>query len=170
MDLQSLLLLVGSVFGIFSIIIVITRIFGLRTFAKMSSFDFASTIAIGSILASIILNENQSLVKGGLALLMIIAFQTLFSFLVRKNSWFKSLFTNKPQLIMLDGEILQDNLKKCNVGMSDLMAKLREANVHKLSEVQAVIFENTGDISVLHSADNQEIDAILMKDIADKNN
>lgn len=170
MDLQSLLLLVGSVFGIFSIIIVITRIFGLRTFAKMSSFDFASTIAIGSILASIILNENQSLVKGGLALLMIIAFQTLFSFLVRKNSWFKSLFTNKPQLIMLDGEILQDNLKKCNVGMSDLMAKLREANVHKLSEVQAVIFESTGDISVLHSADNQEIDAILMKDIADKNN
>lgn len=169
MDLHSLLVLVGSVFGIFSIIIIITRIFGLRTFAKMSSFDFASTIAIGSILASIILNKDQSLLKGGIALLTVIAFQTLFSFLVRKNSWFKSLFTNKPQLIMRDGEILHDNLKKCNVGISDLMAKLREANVHKLSEVQAVIFESTGDISVLHSADKQEIDAILIRDIADIN-
>lgn len=169
MDIKTMALVVGSVFGIFSIIIIITRIFGLRTFAKMSSFDFASTIAIGSILASIIMNQDQSLVKGGLALVTIIAFQTLFSFLVRKNSWFKSLFTNKPQLIMLDGEILHDNLKKCNVGVSDLMAKLREANVHELSEVQAVIFESTGDISVLHSSDKNSVEDILLRDVASLN-
>ena len=41
-----------SIIAIFTAIIVITRISGLRTFAKMSSFDFASTIAIGSVLAS----------------------------------------------------------------------------------------------------------------------
>jgi len=166
MDLQTFLLVVGSVFGIFLIVIIIARIFGLRTFAKMSSFDFASTIAVGSILASIILNKNQSLLKGGLALLCIIAFQTFFSYLVRKNDWFKKLFTNKPQLIMKDGKILHENLKRCNVGENDLMAKLREANVHKISEVQAVIFESTGDISVLHSAEKEEIDDILMQDVA----
>lgn len=168
MTIDVALLVIVSVFGIFTAIIIITRIFGLRTFAKMSSFDFASTIAVGSILASIIINNDQSILKGILALMCIIAFQTLFSFLVRKNDWFKKLFTNKPQFLMKDGEIFYDNLKSCNVGVSDLMGKLREANVHKLSEVQAVVFESTGDISVLHSSDLDTVETIILSDVASK--
>ena len=72
--------------AIFTIIIVITRISGLRTFAKMSSFDFASTIAIGSILASVVMNTDQSLLKGGVALAGIVLFQTLFAF-VALSAW-----------------------------------------------------------------------------------
>ena len=132
----------------------------------MSSFDFASTIAVGSILAAIVINKDQGVLKGILALVCVIGFQTLFSFLVRKVDWFKKLFTNTPQLLMKDGEIFYDKLQKCNVGVSDLMAKLREANVHKMSEVQAVIFESTGDISVLHSKEREAVDPILLEDVS----
>lgn len=165
MTVSDAILLILSVLGIFSIIIIITRIFGLRTFAKMSSFDFASTIAVGSILASIILNSNYSLLKGSIALVSIIGFQTLFSFLVRKLPAFKRLFTNKPQLIMWDGNVLHDGLKKCNIDETDLIAKLREANVHNRDEVKAVIFESTGDISVLHNSEDKAIENFIMKDI-----
>ncbi|WP_107037253.1 DUF421 domain-containing protein [Brumimicrobium mesophilum] len=165
MTLQDAFMLILSVLGIFTIIIVITRIFGLRTFAKMSSFDFASTIAVGSVLASIILNSDQSLLKGGIALTTIIAFQTIFSFLVRKVDTFNQLFTNKPQVIMWKGEILYDALKKCNVGEDDLIAKLRESNVHDFSEVKAVIFESTGDVSVLHNDQDKEVSKKLLKDV-----
>lgn len=165
MNLENAVLIIASVVAIFAITILITRVFGLRTFAKMSSFDFASTIAIGSILASIILNKDQGILKGALALISIIAFQALFSYLIRKSDFFKNLFTNKPQLLMKDGEIFQDKLKQCNVDQSDLMAKLREANVHQLSDVKAVIFESTGDISVLHNSDDIEIDEIITEDV-----
>ncbi len=166
MNIDTAILVILSVFGIFTGIIIITRIFGLRTFAKMSSFDFASTIAVGSILAAIVINKDQGVLKGILALVCVIGFQTLFSFLVRKSNWFKKLFTNKPQMLMKDGEIYYDNLQKCNVGVSDLMAKLREANVHKFSEVQAVIFESTGDISVLHSSAMDGVDSMILEDVA----
>ncbi len=166
MNIDTAILVILSVFGIFTGIIIITRIFGLRTFAKMSSFDFASTIAVGSILAAIVINKDQGVFKGILALVCVIGFQTLFSFLVRKSNWFKKLFTNKPQMLMKDGEIYYDNLQKCNVGVSDLMAKLREANVHKFSEVQAVIFESTGDISVLHSSAMDGVDSMILEDVA----
>lgn len=166
MNLDTAFIVAISVLGIFTGMIIITRIFGLRTFAKMSSFDFASTIAIGSILASIVINKDQSIQKGILAIVCIVTFQTIFAFLIRKNTWFNNLFTNKPQMLMKDGEILHENLKKSNVGINDLMAKLREANVHELHEVQAVIFESTGDISVLHSSDKNSIDDIIIKDVA----
>lgn len=165
MTLLESVWLILSVFGIFTVIIIITRIFGLRTFAKMSSFDFASTIAVGSVLASIILNSNYSILKGALTLFTIIAFQTLFSYLVRTNNWFKKLFTNKPQLIMYNGKILYKQLKECNVGENDLIAKLREANVHNFDEVKAVIFESTGDVSVIHNDENKNLEPLLLKDV-----
>ncbi|TYB75864.1 DUF421 domain-containing protein [Bizionia myxarmorum] len=165
MTLQASIWLILSVLGIFSIIIIITRIFGLRTFAKMSSFDFASTIAVGSVLASIILNTDYSLLKGAITLITIIGFQTLFSYLVRKHDFFKKIVTNKPQIVMWNGEILHDKLKFCNVGVDDLLAKLREANVHDFSEVKAVIFESTGDVSVIHNNDGRPVAKELLKDV-----
>ena len=151
-----------SIVAIFTVMIIITRISGLRTFAKMSSFDFASTIAIGSVLAAVILNPDQSLVKGGITLAGIIAFQTLFALLVRKSTFFKNLATNDPLLLMKDGKILYKNLEKSNVGEGDLTAKLREANVLDYSEVRAVVLESTGDMSVLHDdGDNKLSDKLL---------
>ena len=165
MTLQEILWLVLSVLAVFSIIILITRIFGLRTFAKMSSFDFASTIAVGSVLASVILNSDYTLLKGAIVLVSIIGFQTLFSFLVRKVPIFKELFTNEPQIIMWNGKILYDKLKKCNVGKDDLIAKLREANVHDFDEVKAVVFESTGDVSVIHNKEDKKVSQRVLNDV-----
>lgn len=52
------------------------------------------------------------------------------------------------------------------VSQADLMAKLREANVLQLSQVKAVVFETTGDISVLHSEHSLQIDSIIMDDVS----
>ena len=57
---------------------------------------------------------------------------------------------NEPLMIMWGQDILEDNLKAAKMTRSDLMAKLREANVLRMEQVQAVIFEQTGDVSVLH--------------------
>lgn len=154
-----------SVIIVFTIIITITRISGLRTFAKMSSFDFASTIAIGSILATIILDTNQSLVKGAIALSAIVLFQTSFAFAVRKSKTLNRLFTNDPIILMKDGKIYYENLNKTNVGEDDLIAKLREANVIHFDEVLAVVLESTGDMSVLHTNSDKKLMEKLLQGV-----
>jgi len=146
-----------TVLAIFSIVILVTRISGLRTFAKISSFDFASTIAVGSIIATIILNPGQSILKGGIALGGILLFQSVFTFMVRKIPAFEKLVTNKPMLIMQHGKILEDNLHSTNLSEEDLIAKLREANVIDFDEVLAVVLESTGDVSVLHTSSNKQL-------------
>lgn len=156
-----------SVLLIFSIIILITRISGLRTFAKMSAFDFASTIAIGSILASVVMNTGQSIVKGTIALGTIVAFQTLYSYMKRKSDRLSELLSNTPTLIMDGDRILYDNLARTNVSEEDLIAKLRESNVRHFGEVLAVVLESTGDVSVLHAGDGTELNREqLLKGVA----
>jgi len=71
---------------------------------------------------------------------------------------FESLSQNEPIILMRDGVICHEALSHTRVTESDLIAKLREANVLDFSEVRAVVLETTGDVSVLHGEDcSQEL-------------
>lgn len=150
---------------IYLYIILITRFAGKRTFAKMTSFDFAVTIAMGSILADAVNKPFSSLLPAFVSLALLAILQVIFALVLSKSNKAEKVLTNTPILLMKDGQILEDNLKKALVSRADLMGKLREANALQLSQVKAVVFETTGDVSVLHSADNKDIDPIIMEDV-----
>jgi len=161
----SLYAIILTAIGIYICTIVYTRLAGKRSFSKMSSFDFAMTVAIGSILASTILSKSTSLLQGAVGLASVYVLQ-LFVALLRRNKQFQKLVDNKPVLLMDGQEILHENLKKSHVTLDDLKSKLREANVLELSQVRAVIFESTGDIAVLHTKDeNQQIEDFILEDV-----
>lgn len=132
-------------------LMILVRANGLRSFSKMTNFDFVMTIAVGSLLAGSIqsttwLEFTQAL--SALAALFLV--QYLISRLRNASDAFKSAIQNKPVVLMRDGAIIQEALVQTRVTRDDLIAKLREANVLDLSQVRAVILETTGDISVLH--------------------
>lgn len=135
---------------IYAYIVIITRIFGKRTFAKMSSFDFAVTIAMGSILADAVNKPLDNLVPAFISIVLLAALQVIFAKIRTASQKAAKISSNTPQFLMRNGEILHHNLKMALMTEMELMAKLREANVLELSEVRAVILETTGDISVLH--------------------
>ncbi len=150
---------------VYLVLILLTRMAGKRSFSKMSSFDFAITVAIGSLLATIIISSSVSLLQGMVALAVVFALQFMAAVL-RRFSWFQSLVDNKPLLLMDGSNVLHHNMRKAKVTESDLFSKLREANVIRLNEVRAVVFETTGDISVLHSTDNEKkLEDLLLKGV-----
>lgn len=151
---------------IYLAVIIFTRLAGKRSFSKMSSFDFAMTVAIGSILASTILSKSVSLVQGIVGLAMVYVLQIGIAIL-RRSSHIEKLVDNKPMLLMQGSTVIHENLKRARVTESDLRSKLREANVLELSQVRAVVFEATGDISVLHSKDESvELEDWLMEGVS----
>ena len=150
---------------IYVAMILFTRIAGKRSFSKMSSFDFGVTIAIGSIVASVILSKSVSLIQGLVGLASLYILQMLVANLREFNS-IQGLVDNEPLLLMDGNQVLEKNLKKAKVTMSDLKGKLREANVLHRDQVKAVVFESTGDISVLHGdSEHTEIEDWIMEGV-----
>ncbi|SDH66542.1 DUF421 domain-containing protein [Winogradskyella thalassocola] len=158
---NGLFAIVLTAIGIYIALVILTRISGKRSFSKMSSFDFAMTVSIGSILATVIVSKSVSLQYGIIGLVLIYSLQMIVA-AARHYKPIRNLVDNKPTLLMKNGQLLKDNLTKCKVTESDVKAKLREANVIQLSEVKAVVFESTGDISVLHGTDDKAIDDWIM--------
>jgi uncharacterized membrane protein YcaP (DUF421 family) len=154
-----------TVLIIYSIVVLFVRIAGLRTFAKMSSFDFASTVAMGSIIATIVMNNDTSLLKGAVALGAIMAYQQLFAGLKLRSTTFANLTENNPTLLMDGREFMEHNMDRTGVSRSNIIAKLREANVTHVSQIKAVVLETTGDISVLHTEDERPLDGLVMEGV-----
>ncbi|EPX79896.1 DUF421 domain-containing protein [Litoreibacter arenae] len=131
------------------VIVALVRINGLRSFSKMAGFDFALTVAIGSILAFIMTSTSTPLWIGPVALVFLFALRHALALMRERFAWGDTL-DNPPMFLMYEGEILEPNLRHTRVTRAELIGKLREANALDLSQVRAVILETTGDVSVLH--------------------
>lgn len=159
---MNLLAVSASTILAITVVIVLARLNGLRSFSKMSSFDFALTVATGSILASAMIGEGPPWPE-------IVALCTLFltRFAISKarrwRSWVEQATDNAPLMLMHDGVVLERNLSLARVTHADLRAKLREANALDLRKVRAVVLEATGDVSVLHG---DEIDDELLTGVS----
>lgn len=162
---SSMLAILLTAIGIYIAIIIFTRIAGKRSFSKMSSFDFAMTVALGSMIATTVLSKSVSLWNGIMGLAIIYSLQLLVA-IFRRFKLVRDMVDNAPLLLMDGQNIIHENLKKSRVTEEDLRSKLREANVIRLKEVRAVVFEATGDISVLHTGDmDEELEDWLIKDV-----
>lgn len=156
---------VVGTFGIYAAVVLYTRLAGLRSFSKMSSSDFAITVAIGSVIASTLLLDDVTLLQGAAALALVYGLQVAVAALRRRAGG--PPIDNRPVLLMARGELLHENLRRTRVTERDVRAKLREANVHSLERVLAVVFETTGDVSVLHGEPGTELDPGLLRDVVD---
>lgn len=153
----AIIMVLVSAIGIYIAVIFFTRISGLRSFSKMSSFDFAMTVAVGSIIATAVLTKDPPLLQSVIALGALYALQIGIAKLRGISPFIDNLVDNQPILLMKGPQILDKNLKATKVTHDDLRAKLREANVTDYSQIKAVVLETTGDISVLHTVDSSLI-------------
>ncbi len=139
---------VVSTIGIYLTFLVLIRIVGQRALATMSSFDFAAAVALGAVMGRVILGYTPTLLAGVIGLGTLFALQGLFG-IVRRSPRADTVLSNQPLLVMADGRLLDENLRKAHIVENELREKLRLAGVRRYDDVALVILERTGAISVL---------------------
>lgn len=147
------LLLRGLILSSLALLFVVVqiRIVGLRSLSKMTSFDFIMTVALGSLVAGAAqASEWTGFAQALIAMAGLFGLQWATARLRKSSDVAEDILGNKPIVLMRDGRIITAALEETRVSRSDLLAKLREANVLDFGAVRAVVLESTGDISVLH--------------------
>ena len=135
----------------YAALVFMLRVSGKRTLSKMNAFDFIVTVALGSTLASVLLSKDVPLAEGLLALALLIVLQWIVAWLsVRSRGW-RKLIKSEPRLLALRGELNEAALRSERISAEEVHAALRKAGIASLAEVEAVILETDGTVSVLGS-------------------
>ena len=130
------------------VLIAVIRLMGKRQVGQMEPSDFVVTMLVAN-LASIPLEETDLPLWAGLVpILTVLGIEVVFSTLSLRSIFFRKLLCGKPVILIENGTILQDNLRKTRVTLDELTGHLREKDVLDLSSVQYAILETNGNLSV----------------------
>jgi uncharacterized membrane protein YcaP (DUF421 family) len=139
--------------GIYLVLLVLTRVMGLRSFSKMASMDFATTVALGAVLAATITSDSVSVAAGSLAFVLLFLLQRLSSWVRMISPRVERLLESRPLLLVACGAVQHDHLAKVRMTESDLQHKLRASGATCLDDVFAAILETTGEVTVVLRSD-----------------
>lgn len=132
---------------LYAFVVLLARTFGSRTFASFTSYDFLINVAAGSLVASSILGQN--LINGVLALASLALLQWVTSWISARSRAAHDLVDNPPVILVRQGEVQEDALRRARVSRQSLEQQLRSQGVKDVSAVQLAILESGGTVSVM---------------------
>ncbi|NRD80371.1 DUF421 domain-containing protein [Bacillus sp. BRMEA1] len=153
----------GWIFIIFRSIIFLlllfltTKIVGKKQISELSFFEYVAGITIGSIAGEVVTGLESNAYHGALAIIvfgLVTFFADYFSLHSKK---FRDIVEGKGTVIIKDGKILEDNMKKEKYSTDEISALLRQKNIFSIADVEFAVIEPRGNLSALLKKENQPL-------------
>lgn len=151
-----------STVAIYGFFVLLIRILGQRLLSRMSGFDAAATVALGAITGRVTLGHTPTLVAGAIALATLFAVEAIIGEL-RRFARAEHLFDNRAILLLVEGRLQEDLVRRAHVVEDEIRSSLRRAGLHQLEDAALVILERTGDISITRAG--RPIDPYLVQGV-----
>ncbi|MBE3574483.1 MAG: DUF421 domain-containing protein [Firmicutes bacterium] len=134
-----------------------TRLSGKRELGQVSPFDFVVAVMLGDLAVITIEDGDKALFYGLVPLAIIVVLEVLVAWLAQKSRPLRYLISGKPVMLMADGQILADGLRRARMTVEDLQAALRENGFFRVSDVNYALIENNGKVSVLPKSQHRPV-------------
>lgn len=158
---EHLLILLRSTIA-FIALLILTRVMGKKQLSHLTFFDYVVGITVGSIAATMSIDKDIHLTDGLIALVIWGIFPIIMGYVGLKSRRFLQLTDGKPAILIKNGEVLEETMKKNQLAIDELMKLLREEGVFKIEEVEMAILETNGELSVMKKSDVQPITPRLL--------
>lgn len=140
-------------------ILFITRLLGRQQVAQLTLHEYINGITFGSIAATLATDINQRTWSHLLGLLLYGAFTYGVSIVYVKSRKISKIIQGEPVVVIQDGMILENILRKYHYTIDDLNHLLRKKDVFNISDVKYGILETTGELSVVKIAQKENVKA-----------
>lgn len=133
---------------LYVVALIVFRLMGKRTLAKMGPFDFAVVIMIGEAVAIGMEDTKTPLINAIGITVALGVLQYVLTWLNVRFRPLERLTQGTPTRIVYQGQADNRRLRMERVSRADLMMELRQQSVNQLSDVEEAYLEPTGEISV----------------------
>lgn len=137
-------------------IIAAVRLMGKRQISELQTTELVVTLLISDIAAIPMQDSGQPLISGILPILVLIICELLASTLMMKSARFRWLVCGRPAIVILDGTVQQQEMRRLRLTTEDLFEQLREKDVFSLKDVAYAIVETDGRMSIIKKPDQEQ--------------
>ena len=151
-----------ATFGIYIAFMILVKLFGSRVLTSMTASDAVIIIMFGAVAGRVIVGNPPTLAAGVIGLFTLMLLEAAFGTFRQFVKWSK-LIDRRPVLLVYKGELQEDNMAFAHITERDVNSAVRKAGLGRRTDVQLMILEPTGHISVIRRG--QLVDASVFKDV-----
>lgn len=133
----------------FFAILILARIIGKKQISQLTFFHYVTGITFGSIAAEISAQVETPFLDGLVSLIWWAVLTIAVSYISFRSKKARVLFDDKPSIVIKNGVILNNELRKARLHTDELAMMLREQSIFSFDEVLYAVFETNGELSVL---------------------
>lgn len=133
----------------------VTKMIGKKQVSQFSLFDYVIGISIGNFAAEMAINLDSSYLHGTVAVIVFGLVAYLVSLITMKSLKMRKLIIGDPNILIKDGKILYNSLKKSKFDINDLLEEARINGYFDISDIDYALMEANGKISFLPKTQNQ---------------
>lgn len=142
------------IFGFFALFI-LTKILGKTQISQITAFDFISAIVLGELLGNALYDEKIGIPQIAFVVTIWGGLMYTTELITQKFKRSRHLLEGSPVIIIKNGKLVRDEMKKNKLDVNQLKHMLRSKDVFSLDEVEYAILETDGTISVLRKSEFQ---------------
>ena len=139
-----------------------------ENFGQLQPFELVVIIMIADVASVPMQNAGTPIIQGIVPILALLVGEIVVSYLNIKFQFFHKILTGKPAILVKNGEIIETNLKSQRFGMEELLEQIRIAGYPDIRDIQYVILETSGQVSIIPKAEKNPVTLKDMRLIPDK--
>lgn len=148
-------IVIASAVGIYVIFLILVRLFGVRILGSLSSFDAVVIIMFGAVAGRVIIGHPPTVAAGAIGLFTLMIMEAVFGAAQHLRGVRRTLAA-PPVVIFAHGTPLLDAMRREHISEDNVHSAIRAAGIATRADVQAVILEPTGSLSVIRTGQNIE--------------
>lgn len=136
--------------SVYTIIFILMRVSGKRTFAEITAFDFVLLLIVAETTQQALLGNDFSITNSALLITTLIVIDVGLSLVKQRWPVAGRWFDGAPLLLMHDGKLLEARMKAARVGKDDILEAGRKSHgLEHLDQIKHAVLEQSGDISII---------------------
>jgi uncharacterized membrane protein YcaP (DUF421 family) len=153
--MQEYLIVLARAATAYIVLAVLTRLMGKRELSQLTIRDYVVGITIGSITANMSFKTDESILLFLPAIVLFSGVEIILSRLSLKNEKLRNISDGAATMLISEGRIIKENLKKERLSIDELLMMLRDRDVFSVADVDYALLERNGKMSILRKAERQ---------------
>jgi uncharacterized membrane protein YcaP (DUF421 family) len=136
--------------AIYLFLFIVFRIAGKRSLAEVTTFDFVLLLVIGEAASNALSNNDFSITSSAIVITTLIAIDILLSQITARSEFFAKVVDSVPLILIDDGELLKDRMKKVRISDGDILQYARDSHgLERLDQIKYAVLERSGGVSII---------------------
>lgn len=127
---------------------IIAKVLGHKQMSQLDFFDYINGITIGSIAAELA-TELEAPLKPLIAMIIYGSVSCAITVVAQKFPKSRKFANGTPTIIMNNGKLYRENMKKAKLELSEFMVMCRQEGYFNINDIQTAIFEYNGRLTIL---------------------